>query len=85
MAPGRSRDNPAVAKFIGRRRLNKQGSEKDTWHLDFDLTEFGLDYVVGDAFGDRAEERSGAGRAGDRSAEGAARLRRLAAAACGRF
>jgi sulfite reductase (NADPH) flavoprotein alpha-component len=51
VAPGRSRDNPAVAKFIGRRRLNKQGSEKDTWHLDFDLSESGLDYVVGDAFG----------------------------------
>lgn len=50
-SPGRSRDNPAVATFIGRRRLNKPGSEKDTWHLDFDLTECGLDYVVGDAFG----------------------------------
>lgn len=51
VAAGRSRDNPVPAKFIGRRKLNKQGSEKDTYHLDFDLTESGLDYVVGDAFG----------------------------------
>jgi sulfite reductase (NADPH) flavoprotein alpha-component len=48
---GRSRDNPAVATFIGRHRLNKNGSEKETWHLDFDLSAAGLDYVVGDAFG----------------------------------
>lgn len=48
---GRSRDNPVAAKFIGRRRLNKQGSEKETFHLDFDLSDSGLDYVVGDAFG----------------------------------
>jgi sulfite reductase (NADPH) flavoprotein alpha-component len=48
---GRSRDNPALATFVSRTRLNKPGSEKDTWHLDFDLTESGLDYVVGDAFG----------------------------------
>jgi sulfite reductase (NADPH) flavoprotein alpha-component len=49
--PGRSRDNPAVATFLSRRRLNKPGSEKDTWHLEFDLAESGLDYVVGDSFG----------------------------------
>lgn len=48
---GRSRDNPALATFISRTRLSKPGSEKDTWHLDFDLSESGLDYVVGDAFG----------------------------------
>jgi sulfite reductase (NADPH) flavoprotein alpha-component len=50
-APGRSRDNPAPATFVSRRLLNKQGSEKETWHIDFDLSGCGLDYVVGDSFG----------------------------------
>ena len=50
-APGRSRDNPAEATFLSRKRLNKQGSEKDTWHLEFDLAASRLDYVVGDSFG----------------------------------
>src|ERR1700716_2302663 len=36
--PGRSRDNPAPATFVSRRVLNKSGSEKETWHIDFDLT-----------------------------------------------
>src|SRR6266481_5953405 len=49
--PGRSRDNPAPATFVSRRLLNKQGSEKETWHIDFDLSGSGLDYVVGDSFG----------------------------------
>jgi sulfite reductase (NADPH) flavoprotein alpha-component len=48
---GRSRDNPATATFLSRTRLNKGDSEKETWHLDFDLTECGLDYVPGDSFG----------------------------------
>jgi sulfite reductase (NADPH) flavoprotein alpha-component len=50
-APGRSRDNPVVATFLSRRRLNKEGSEKETWHAEFDLSECGLDYTVGDSFG----------------------------------
>ena len=50
-AAGRSRDNPAVATFLSRRRLNKQGSEKETWHIDIDLAGTELDYVVGDSFG----------------------------------
>ncbi|MGZ5870512.1 MAG: sulfite reductase subunit alpha [Bradyrhizobium sp.] len=50
-APGRSRDNPAPATFVSRRLLNKAGSEKETWHIEFDLTGSGLDYVVGDSFG----------------------------------
>src|ERR1700716_2161825 len=29
--PGRSRDNPAPAKFVSRHLLNKGGSEKETW------------------------------------------------------
>jgi sulfite reductase (NADPH) flavoprotein alpha-component len=48
---GRSRDNPAIATFLSRTRLNKPGSEKETWHLEFDLTGSGIDYVVGDSFG----------------------------------
>ena len=49
--PGRSRDNPAPAKFLSRRLLNKGKSEKETWHIDFDLSGCGLDYVVGNSFG----------------------------------
>jgi sulfite reductase (NADPH) flavoprotein alpha-component len=49
--PGRSRDNPAEATFLGRRLLNKKGSEKETYHIDFDLSASNLDYVVGDSFG----------------------------------
>jgi sulfite reductase (NADPH) flavoprotein alpha-component len=48
---GRSRDNPVAATFLSRRLLNKPGSEKETWHIDFDLSGCGLDYVVGDSFG----------------------------------
>jgi sulfite reductase (NADPH) flavoprotein alpha-component len=50
-ALGRSREAPAVARFVSRHRLNAAGSEKETFHIEFDLTESGLDYVVGDAFG----------------------------------
>ena len=50
-AAGTSRDNPVEATFISRALLNKQGSAKETWHIEFDLTECGLDYQVGDAFG----------------------------------
>jgi sulfite reductase (NADPH) flavoprotein alpha-component len=48
---GRSRDNPVEATFVSRALLNKQGSEKQTWHIEFDLTQCALDYNVGDAFG----------------------------------
>jgi sulfite reductase (NADPH) flavoprotein alpha-component len=50
-APGRSRDHPAEARFVSRARLNRPGSEKETWHVEIDLSESGLDYVVGDSFG----------------------------------
>jgi len=50
-APGRSRDNPATATLLSRRLLNKPGSEKETWHIEFDLSQGALDYVVGDSFG----------------------------------
>ena len=49
--PGRSRDNPVYATFLSRRRLNKPGSEKETWHIDIDLAGTDLDYVVGNSFG----------------------------------
>ncbi len=49
--PGRSRDNPVEAVFLSRRLLNKPGSEKETWHVEFDLSGPNLDYVVGDSFG----------------------------------
>ncbi len=29
----------------------REGSEKETWHIEFDLSGCGLDYVVGDSFG----------------------------------
>jgi sulfite reductase (NADPH) flavoprotein alpha-component len=49
-APGCSRDNPAEAAFLSRTRLNKKGSAKETWHIEFDLGD-SIDYTVGDAFG----------------------------------
>ena len=49
--PGRSRDNPVPATLVSRYRLNKEGSEKETWHIEIDLADCGLDYEVGDSFG----------------------------------
>lgn len=49
--PGISRDNPALVTLVSRRRLNKGTSEKETWHVEFDLAAAGLDYAVGDSFG----------------------------------
>jgi sulfite reductase (NADPH) flavoprotein alpha-component len=49
--PGRSRDHPVAATLIARTRLNKPGSDKETWHIELDLAESRLDYVVGDALG----------------------------------
>jgi sulfite reductase (NADPH) flavoprotein alpha-component len=31
--------------------LNRKGSEKETWHVEFDLTGSGLEYAAGDSFG----------------------------------
>jgi sulfite reductase (NADPH) flavoprotein alpha-component len=50
-APGSSRESPAEARFLSRTRLNRPGSEKETWHIEFDLAETAIDYTVGDAFG----------------------------------
>jgi len=38
-APGCSRDSPTEAVFLSRTRLNKPGSEKETWHVEIDLAE----------------------------------------------
>jgi sulfite reductase (NADPH) flavoprotein alpha-component len=48
---GRSREQPTQAKLLARRLLNGPGSEKETWHIDFDLSDSGIDYEVGDSFG----------------------------------
>jgi sulfite reductase (NADPH) flavoprotein alpha-component len=50
-APVPTRDNPAEATFVSRTRLNKPGSQKETWHIDIDLAPSGIDYTVGDSFG----------------------------------
>jgi sulfite reductase (NADPH) flavoprotein alpha-component len=50
-AKGRSRDHPVEASFLSRTRLNREGSEKETYHVEFDLDGSGLDYAVGDSFG----------------------------------
>ena len=36
IAPRYSRDNPAMATVLSCKRLNKPGSEKETWHVEFD-------------------------------------------------
>ena len=49
--PVGTRDNPVTAKFLSRTLLNKQGSEKETWHIEFDIGNAALDFAVGDSFG----------------------------------
>src|SRR5436305_1044152 len=56
---GRSREQPTTAKLLGRRLLNGPGSEKETWHVDFDLSESGVDYEVGASFGVFAKNHLG--------------------------
>ena len=48
---GTSRESPVEVAFLSRRRLNAEGSEKRTHHIEFDLAGSGLDYQVGDSFG----------------------------------
>lgn len=50
-APGYSRDIPVDVTFLSAHKLNGPGSEKDTRHVVFDLTQSGLVYVPGDSFG----------------------------------
>jgi sulfite reductase (NADPH) flavoprotein alpha-component len=49
--PGYSREQPVVARFVSRTRLNAEGSEKVTNHIEIDLNESGLEYEVGDSLG----------------------------------
>jgi sulfite reductase (NADPH) flavoprotein alpha-component len=49
--PSTSRDKPVAITFVSRTRLNKAGSNKETWHIDLDLGETGIDYAVGDSLG----------------------------------
>jgi sulfite reductase (NADPH) flavoprotein alpha-component len=46
-----SRDAPVEATFLSRTLLNKPGSHKSTWHVEFDLAGTGLTYAAGDTFG----------------------------------
>lgn len=46
-----SRQNPFTAKLIESRKLNREGSAKDTRHVIIDLSGSGLTYHVGDALG----------------------------------
>ena len=48
---GRSRAHPVEAPIVLRKRLNKEGSAKETYHVEFDLAASGLDYEPGDSFG----------------------------------
>jgi sulfite reductase (NADPH) flavoprotein alpha-component len=50
-APGTSRDHPVVAMLAQRYRLNKDGSRKETWHVEFDILGCDLDYTAGDSLG----------------------------------
>ncbi|HEX8166327.1 MAG TPA: sulfite reductase subunit alpha [Beijerinckiaceae bacterium] len=50
-APAGTRANPAHGIFLSRRRLNAPHSEKETWHVEIDLTVCGLTYEVGDSLG----------------------------------
>jgi sulfite reductase (NADPH) flavoprotein alpha-component len=49
--PAPSRDRPAEIAFLSRTRLNKKDSSKETWHIEFDLTDSGISYSVGDSLG----------------------------------
>lgn len=49
--PGYDRDHPVEVGLRTRHRLNKDGSEKATCHVEIDLSEAGLEYLPGDALG----------------------------------
>jgi sulfite reductase (NADPH) flavoprotein alpha-component len=51
IVPRYTRDNPAMATVLSRKRLNKPGSQKETWHVELNVATRGLDYAVGDSFG----------------------------------
>src|SRR5437773_294171 len=49
--PSPSRDHPAEATFLSRTRLNKPGSNKETWHIELDLAGTGIGYTFVNSFG----------------------------------
>lgn len=49
--PGPDRKNPCPAPLITNRRLNAEGSAKDTRHFEFSVEGTGLVYTAGDALG----------------------------------
>ena len=49
--PGRSRETPVEATFLSRLKLNGEGSDKETNHVEIDLSACGLTYEPGDSFG----------------------------------
>ena len=61
--PVGTRERPSLATFLSRRRLNATASEKETHHIEFDLTGSGLAYEPGDSFGLFAENASALARA----------------------
>jgi sulfite reductase (NADPH) flavoprotein alpha-component len=48
---GYTRETPVPAVFLSRRKLNGEGSAKETNHIEFDLSRSGVNYEPGDAFG----------------------------------
>jgi sulfite reductase (NADPH) flavoprotein alpha-component len=46
-----SRNHPAEVAFLSRTRLNRAGSSKETWHIELDLADSGIQYAVGDSLG----------------------------------
>ena len=49
--PGRSREAPAVAAFLSKRAVSGAGADKETNHIEIDLSACGLTYEPGDSLG----------------------------------
>ena len=49
--PGYSRAQPVDAAFVARRRLNGEGSEKITNHIEINIAACGISYEAGDSLG----------------------------------
>lgn len=54
-ALGYSREQPVEISFLRSELLNKAGSQKETVHIDFDLSGAGIEYSAGDSMGIFAE------------------------------
>ncbi|NVO12441.1 MAG: sulfite reductase subunit alpha [Rhodoplanes sp.] len=48
---GYAREAPVDAVFVARQKLNRVGSEKETFHIELDLSDSGVSYAVGDSLG----------------------------------